>query len=118
MKYKIVFYIEDAATKEIIGEKKQMYIDLTEDVLKRADDADAEELELRNAQIGDCFANRVAFGRGKYIREICTAAGTLIGKSIERLVAKKAGSDHIEMLDNAVANPRSRYSTKGFSKPQ
>jgi hypothetical protein len=113
MRYKLVFYIEDAETKEIIGEKKQMFVDLAEDQLKRADDVDAEKLKKVNDLIGDCFANRVAHGRGKYIREICTAAGTLVGKSIERLLAKRCGSNHIEMLDAAAEKNRRSKETPG-----
>lgn len=95
---KLVFYVEDE-NKNIIGEKKQMMLDITEEKLVEADTKDAEKLKKTNDLIGEQFANYSAYGRGRYLREMFDATGTLISRYLQRELAKKFGDKRFDLMD-------------------
>lgn len=88
MSLKIVFHVEDPDTKAMLVEPQQVAIELTEDELRAADEKDAADLKKANDMIGDCFANRTSYGRGKIIRELFNATGIVIGKYLENRLAE------------------------------
>lgn len=99
---RLVFYIEDD-DGTIIGEKKQMKIELTESELIAADERDAPLLDKANGLIGEHYANFAVYGRSKYCREFFTALGTIVGKCCYRMCAKKLGVQRMfDLLDKHV----------------
>ena len=97
-KLKLVFYVEDEA-KNIIGEKKQMFLEASEEKLRGADAADAEARKKADDMIGDCYANRISYGRNKFVREMFEAAGVIIAKSLDRDISQSFGCDYAAALD-------------------
>lgn len=112
MTIKLIFWAEDTETGEVIGEKSELPIDLPEVDLAFTERREAPALETANqAAGGDNYANRVTFGRGKVIHDTMAAAGIAIGRYFERVLAKRFGSDHIELLDKSVAATKATEKT-------
>ena len=99
MTLKLVFYVEDSKTKEIVVEKSQVILEIKEEELVRADEIDATKLSAANALIGEGYANQSMNGRSKFVREIFQAAGVCVAKFLDRSLSPRFGCRHIEMLD-------------------
>ena len=95
---RLVFFVEDD-DKNIIGEKTQIEIKITEEELKAADIKDADARKKDEEMIGDCFSTRANFGRGKYVREVFEATGTIVNKWLDRNLSPRFGCNHIDALD-------------------
>lgn len=104
--FSAVFFIVDE-DNNVVGEKKQLPINLSEEDLKAADARDAEDLK-RCIEIeiwgGKPVATAayLAYGRGHLIRETLQTIGLQIGRVFENeLALKYFGSDHLERLEAA-----------------
>lgn len=97
-KLRVVFFVVDENRNEVM-EKKQIPIDLTEEELKAADEKDADMIKQQIGLIGDNATHYTNNGRGKMIKEMFEAIGTIIGKTLENNLSKDHyGSDHREKM--------------------
>jgi hypothetical protein len=99
--YKLIFKVIDDDTKEDVFPYQQTLLELSDDILHKADEKDADMIKKEVELLGgkEMYATYAYNGRGKVVKDICQAAGIIVGKFLEKKLAPRLGCKHIAMID-------------------